>query len=299
MEKFMKKIVLVGSFAIMAQGFGMFTKLAEKISTQQTKIDGLKEGRAVREEVTLTEYEDNVKSSLNMAEQLEELRKENDRLKSKLRKQNVQDEALRYYNAYLLKNPDVKEEDYEAKVLPNVDDVEKYLCNFFENIDKIVPNLESLKTKSLEEKERCLNEMATVINNLHHYMDTCLIPLMYGIKKTYENAYGPVIKCRTSALIPPIKNQYESWHEEYVPMPYPLTVAIEKIQEQLPILDALLQAAELSYQTECKKEIFRENNGHHVLYLEVWNDTSRQNPRIKEIERVRKEVKGDTSPNNK
>lgn len=253
-------------------------ELEQKISAQQTEIDELfkKNKKLSRKNSKLSEENKGFKKGEPVW------------ARNKIRK-----EALKYYNESLKESGvESEEQELEVKMLPNVREIEETLYEFFNNIDEKLPELETLKTKKLEEKEQYLNNIASVVSNLHKYMDECLIPFKHGYKAVYAEYVGHFVPCRMKTLMPTNpKNLSEPWRNEFTSVELPLVKVIEELEKQLPVIDALLQAAELGYQTEYKKDIFGENEGCHILYIEAWNEKSRKNVRLKEIKRMREEAK--------
>lgn len=251
-------------------------ELEQKISEQQSEMKRLSEEKKKLSEENRRLFDEN------------EAFKKGDPLWIR---NEIQKEALKYYNARLResKKGESEEQEVEAKMLPNINEVEETLYEFFNNIDEKLPELERLEAESLEKKEEYLNEIARIVNRLHSYMDECLIPFKYGYKSVYTEHIGHFVPCQVKTLMPTNpKNYNEPWKEEFVSVSFPLIKVIEELEKQLAVTDALLQAAELSYQTEYKKDIFREDKGCHVLYIEAWNETSRKNLRLKEIEKRRR-----------
>lgn len=251
----MIKIVLASGLMVALQGFGM---------NPNPNQGGKPEGVYVSQE----EYQ-----------QLMAMRREKSVHDTRAR---LHESALEFYNAHLGKTglPDSVKLDPVTR-LPDVSKIEDRLSNFFSNIETRLPKLTG--NAKIEDREKSLCEVISIVNDLHTYMDQSLLPLKYAYNKVYRNDTMPVVEEKTEVRGPSGEVDVERCRT--------LPEVITACREQLTVIDALLQATELALQIEHKKNIFPDSDGCHIVYVEVWNETSRQEVRLQEIEKRRKDCK--------
>lgn len=271
MKKNILRIVLAGGLVIASQGFGMKTGENNQQRPGGGEVTPVDELAMMRQRLAETE---------RRCAQLEAAKAQKDAEFERLRgdtRVRLRESALGYYNAHLGKTglPDSVELAPVTK-LPNVGKIEDRLSDFFANINTKLPKLAG--NVKIEDREKNLCEVISIVNDLHTYMEQSLLPLRHACNEVYRDDTMPVIEEKTEVGGP---------SGEVVEKCRTLPEVITACQEQLTVIDALLQATELALQTEYKKNIFPDSDGCHVVYVEAWDERSRQDIRLQEIRKRR------------
>lgn len=280
----MIKIVLASGLMVALQGFGMNAEVNNQqhpggeCSAPMDELAMLRQQMAEMQRKHERELE-TIKAQKEAAEQAKANLEQN---KANKERHDIHESALEFYNAHLGKTglPDSVKLDPGTK-LPDVSKIEDRLSDFFSNIETRLPKL--TENAKIEDREKSLCEVIAIVNDLHTYMDQSLLPLKYACNKVYRNDTMPVVEEKTEVRGPSGEVDVERCRT--------LPEVITACQEQLTVIDALLQATELALQIEHKKNIFPDSDGCHVVYVEVWNEMSRQEVRLQEIEKRRKDCK--------